>query len=137
MPTKAKTILIVDDDPDFIAIERMQLEAAGYTVVSAEGQQQAEETLKTLSPDMAIVDLMLEHMDGGFALCHHIKARTPAIPVIIVTGVTSETGLEFDASTAEERSWIKADLMLTKPVRFEQLLAEVQRLLEAYARKAG
>lgn len=137
MPDKAKTILIVDDDPDFLAIERMQLEAAGYKVVSAESQHQAEETLKTLSPDMAIVDLMLEHMDGGFALCHHIKARKTAIPVIIVTGVTSETGLEFDASTAEERSWIKADIMLAKPVRFEQLLAEVQRLLETYARKVG
>ena len=137
MPQPEKTILIVDDDPDFVTLERMQLESAGYKVVSAESQQQAEEILKTLQPDMAVVDLMLEHMDGGFALCHHIKSRSPVVPVIIVTGVTSETGLEFDASTAEERSWVKADVMLAKPVRFEQLLSEVERLLESYARKAG
>ena len=45
------------------------------------------------------------------------------MPVILVTAVASETGLDFDAATAEERGWIKADAVLDKPVRFEQLAA--------------
>ena len=73
-------------------------------------------------PDLAIVDLMMEYKDSGFALCYHIKKKDPSIPVILVTAVTSETGLEFDAATEEERSWVKADAMLAKPLRFEQLL---------------
>jgi CheY-like chemotaxis protein len=74
---------------------------------------------------------MMEHMDGGFALCYHIKKKNGRIPVILISAVTSETGLEFDAATDEERSWVKADVMLTKPVRFEQLKREIDRLLEA------
>jgi two-component system, OmpR family, response regulator len=71
----------------------------------------------------------MEHTDSGFTLCHHIKKRYPDVPVIIITAVTSETGLEFDSYTAEERSWVKADSMLSKPIRVEQLLREIERLL--------
>ncbi len=123
------TILIVDDDVDFREQVQFQLEAVGFGVVAAGGQVEAEAILKTLRPDMAIVDLMMEHMDGGFALCYHIKKIDASIPVILVTGVAGETGVEFDARTAEEKSWIKADAFLPKPVRFEKLIGEVRRLL--------
>lgn len=124
-----KTILLVDDDIDFLTLHRLQLEAAGYNVIVAEGQKPAEEVLARVRPDLAVVDLMLEQVDGGFALCYHIKRLAPKIPVILVTAVTSETSLEFDAATPEERSWVQADLMLTKPLRFEQLQREITRLL--------
>jgi len=129
--TQNKTILVVDDDLDFLTQHRIHLESIGYKVVTAEGQRQAEELLKTLRPDLAMVDLMMEHVDGGFSLCYHIKKLDPAIPVILVTAVSSETGLEFDATTKEEQSWVKADVMLAKPVRFEQLKREIERLLKA------
>jgi CheY-like chemotaxis protein len=125
-----KTILVVDDDVDFLTQHKIYLESLGYSVVTAESQRQAEEILKTLRPDLAMVDLMMEHVDGGFALCYHIKKIDPAIPVILVTAVSSETGLEFDASTQEERSWVKADVMLAKPVRFDQLKRELERLMK-------
>ncbi len=38
--------------------------------------------------------------------------------------------MDFDAATDEERSWIKADAMLAKPIRFEQLKREIDRLLK-------
>jgi CheY-like chemotaxis protein len=126
----AKTILLVDDDFDFIQQHKIQLEKAGFTVITAESQRRAEEMLAQTRPDLAIVDLMMEYKDSGFALCYHIKKKDPSIPVILVTAVTSETGLEFDAATEEERSWVKADAMLAKPLRFEQLLWEIQQLLK-------
>lgn len=127
--TKA-TILVVDDDPDFLLQERVQLEAAGYEVVAAPGRQEAEALLDGgLKPDMAMIDLMMEDVDAGFTLCHHIKVRYPDVPVIMVTGVTADTGLEFEAVTPDEKRWIKADAILSKPVRFEQLDREVRRLL--------
>jgi len=126
---KTKTVLLVDDDLDFLAQHQILLQNIGFTVVTAESQRQAEELLKTQKPDLAIVDLMMEHMDGGFALCYHIKKLDAKIPVILVTAVSSETGLEFDAATKEERSWVKADVMLSKPIRFEQLQREIERLL--------
>lgn len=122
-------ILLVDDDPDYLFQQRTVLEGAGYEVVAADGRGQAEEILRSVRPDLAILDLMMEEMDGGFTLCHRIKQVDPAIPVILITGVTRETGLEFDATTGEERSWIKADAILSKPTRFEQLKREIDRLM--------
>lgn len=129
------TVLLVDDDEDFRAQHEALLRAVGFNVVPAASQAQAEESLKARRPDIVILDLMLEHPDGGFALCYHIRKLDPTIPVILVSSVTSETGLEFDAATDEERSWVKADVFLSKPLRFEQLLAEMEKLLAGAVRE--
>ncbi|MBP6874503.1 MAG: response regulator [Candidatus Eisenbacteria bacterium] len=126
---ETRTVLVVDDDEDFRLQLVMQLEAAGFRVVAAEGETKAAELLQTLHPDLAVVDLMMEHLDGGFALSYKLKKMTPPVPVIMVTGVAAETGLDFSSTSETERSWIKADAMLTKPVRFEQLRREIDRLL--------
>jgi CheY-like chemotaxis protein len=125
-----KTILVVDDDPDFVDQMQAQLEAAGFRTITASTQREAEQVIAREPADLAIVDLMLENMDSGFSLCYHIKKRDPSRPVILVTAVATETGIEFDAATDEERSWVKADVMLAKPVRFEQLVREIHRLLK-------
>jgi CheY-like chemotaxis protein len=122
---------VVDDDVDLVAQMEVQLKASGYEVLPAYGQAEAEGVLARERVDLAVVDLMMEHADAGFALCHHIKKKDPAIPVIVVTAVLSETGLEFDAATAEERSWVKADAVLAKPVRYSQLHRKVEELLRS------
>ncbi|MDP8225844.1 MAG: response regulator [Candidatus Lernaella stagnicola] len=124
-----KTVLIVDDDVDYLTQMRIQLEAAGFTVIEAESEAEASKILAEQTPDIAIVDLMMENMDGGFVLCHRIKKRTPHVPVIMVTAVTSETGMEFDTTAEGSETWLKADAVLTKPARFEQLKREIDRLL--------
>ncbi|MFW6065252.1 MAG: response regulator transcription factor [Planctomycetota bacterium] len=123
------TILVVDDDPDFLTQQQVQLQAAGYDVVAARSADEAIQAAQTSQPDLAVVDIMMAHMDDGFVLCYRLKKHRTELPVIVVTAMASETGLEFDAATEEERSWVKADVMLTKPVRFEQLRAEIERLL--------
>lgn len=122
------TVLIVDDDPDFLFQQRLQLENAGYQVIEASNTQDARRKVAEGGYDLAILDLMMDEKDAGFTLSREIKNRDDSIPVILVTAVASETGLEFGAQTREERSWIRADALLDKPVRFEQLTREIQRL---------
>jgi len=129
----AKKILLVDDDIDFLAQMQTRLKTLQYEVIMAEGQQEAEKILAETKPDLAILDLMMEQVDGGFALAYHLKQKYPDVPVILCTAVANETGIEFDASTDEERTWIKADVFLPKPVRFEQLVREMERLLQEKA----
>jgi len=129
MSDKQKTVLLVDDDEDLILQMQLQFEAAGYNVATANSDKEGRELISEVAPDIAIVDLMMEEHDSGFALCHFIKRHDSSIPIILLTAVTSETGIDFDAVTDEERTWIKADLLLDKPVRFETLQAEVSRLL--------
>lgn len=126
-----KTVLLVDDDSDFLFQQRLQLESAGFHVVSAANSVEAAQLLEQRRPDLAVVDVMMENPDAGFTLCYHIRKRDPSIPVILVTSVNSETGMEFNTATELERSWIKADALLAKPVRFEQLRGEIDRLLKA------
>jgi len=123
-----KTVLLVDNDLDFLAQCKGQLEQAGYAVKTAESRREAEELCKAGKPDLVISEVMLEHADAGFTLCHHVKQCDANLPVILVTAVGAKTGLEFDAATAEERSWIKANAMLAKPIRFEQLQHLMERL---------
>ncbi len=125
-----RTVLAVDDDVDLLMQIRLQLEAAGFNVITAESEREAEKILENTRPDLAILDLMMENMDTGFTLSYHIKKKDPSIPVILVTAVTRETGFEFDISSSEERSWIKADAILDKPIRFEQLKREIERLVK-------
>jgi CheY-like chemotaxis protein len=125
-----KHILVVDDDPDFRVLQEMSLTAAGYTVTAAAGAAEARAWLARHTPDAAILDLMMEESDAGFVLSHEIKRRHPDLPVIIVTSVQRETDIEFDAATPEERAWIKADSLLSKPVRPEQITAALARLLK-------
>lgn len=122
-----RTVLIVDDDADCLLQERIHMEALGFTVETAESRADAETRLKSLRPDLAIVDLMMEDMDSGFTLCHHIKQLDADIPVIIVTAVTSETGMLFDKDQGAG-AWVKADAVLAKPVRPDQLQREINRL---------
>ena len=128
MSNEKKTVLVVDDDIDFLTQMEINFQGAGYAVVTADGQVSAEKKMEDFKPDVAVVDLMMENPDGGFALSYHIKKNSPKTKVILVTAVTSETGLEFDASTEEERSWVKADAFLAKPIRFEQLLREINKI---------
>ena len=125
-----RSVLIVDDDIDFVIQLKYQFENEGYEIISAEGQYEAEEILTDFLPDCAVVDLMLENVDGGITLASHIKRKDPTIPVVIVTSVSRDIGMKFEARTEEELSWMKADLILNKPVRFEQLLREINRLLK-------
>ncbi len=124
-----KTILVVDDDEDFREQMSLQLEAAGYNVVTADGEEAARRTLEDLNPDLAVIDLMMEHVDGGFTLAYRPQKRQPPVPVIMITAVASETGLDFASAAASESGWMRVDALLSKPVRPEQLRREIARLL--------
>jgi len=126
---KNHRVLIVDDDIDFVEQLDVVLSKAGFSVVKAMSKAEAEKLLDEQAPDIAIVDLMMENPDAGFVLCYKIKTVNPNIPVILVTSVSSETNIEFNPRTQEEKDWIKADAFLSKPIRFEQLKREMERLL--------
>lgn len=126
-----KKILIVDDDADQREILAIELQSAGYQVLTAEGEAAAEDLLMSTRPDLAVVDLMMDNMDSGFVLSHRIKQLYPETPVIILTSVAAETRLEFDIDPDDKQSWIKADAWIDKPVRAEQLCGEIERLLNA------
>jgi len=121
------TVLLVDDDTDFLVQGTLQLEQLGCRVIQAGSRREAVAILETTRPDAAVIDLMMEDPDAGFTLAYQIKSRYPQVPVIMTTAVTQATGLSFEKVPGQE--WIRADVILSKPVRAAQLKAELERLL--------
>ena len=127
--TAKKTILLVDDDQDYLYQLKIKVESFGFQTLLAEGQKEAEALIEKNKPDLAILDLMMENEDSGFILCYKMKKKYPDVPIIIATGVAAETGITFDINDENNRKWIKADRFLDKGIRTEKLKEEIDNLL--------
>jgi DNA-binding response OmpR family regulator len=130
MSSKIYTVLLADDDPDYLFQVAFYLRRAGYEVVAVESQAEAEQVITKMKPDIAVFDLMMESDDSGFILCYKLKRRYPEVPVILATAVSRETGITFGLNSGQDREWIRADLYLEKGVRPEQLDLEIKKLLK-------
>jgi CheY-like chemotaxis protein len=124
------TILVADDDPDYLFQTVFNLEKAGYKTMAVESQAEAESVIAKFKPHLAIFDLMMESDDSGFILCYKLKKKYPDVPVILATAVSSETGMTFNIDSEQAKLWIRADIYLEKGIRPEQLDREVMKLLK-------
>jgi CheY-like chemotaxis protein len=123
------SILIVQEDADSRAELKPQLSGSGFSVSEAESAEKAEELLKNGKYNLVIADLSLENSDSGFTLGYHLKRDYPAIPLILLSSAVNDYDIAFSRESNWERSWIKADVLFNKPVRFEQLLSGIQKVL--------
>jgi DNA-binding response OmpR family regulator len=122
--------MLIDDDFDLLKQMEIQFHHAGFNVVTANSEEIAEDILVSFKPDLVITDLMMENIDGGFSLSYHIKRIDPTIPVIVITGASKELGFKFQTNENEGNKWIKADAVLNKPIKFEELMKEVNKYLD-------
>ena len=120
---------MIDNDPDFRERTKLFLQDAGYKVTEAEGESQAYEIARKKKFGLAIVNLMLENSDSGFSLSYHFKQDYPNMPIVLMSSSNGKFGIDFSLESAAERSWIKADVLLNKPIRNEQLLHAVRQFL--------
>ena len=124
-------ILIVDDDYDFLEINRFFLEKAGYAVATATNPAEARQRIAERTPDLVITDLMMTSVDAGFTLSAELKGdpRTAAVPIIISTSVTSQLGFNFRPQTDADLAAMHVDAYFDKPIDGRALLAKVEELL--------
>ena len=124
-------ILIVDDDYDFLEINRHILERAGFRVATAASPTQAMERVAAETPDLVITDLMMSEVDSGFSLSRRLRddPRTTAVPIIMSTSVTTALGLDFTPHSADDLASMKVDAYFDKPLDPVALVAKVRELL--------
>jgi len=123
-----KHVLIVDDDVDFVKLYSLFLRNKGLVVSASYSAAEALETLKRVTPDVVVLDVMMEHFDSGFNVSRAIKERHPDLPVILMTAIGEETGLDFKPRTAEDHGAMHADAFLDKSASPEDLLAKISEL---------
>lgn len=113
-------VLLVEDDPDQLEIRRLLLEAAGYDVETAQTPAAARERFRASQPALVLMDLRLPRAEDGLSLIEHLRERSPAVPIIVLSGWASDL-----AGLAESG---RADRCLAKPVRSRELLRHVAQL---------
>lgn len=85
----AKTVLIVEDQIEFLAINKLYLERHGYHVLSAMDGEAGVKSAREHHPDLILMDFSIPRLDGLGAtaeLKHHRDTRD--IPVILLTAHT-------------------------------------------------
>jgi len=114
-------VLVVDDDADLLRLLAMRLTGAGYRVSTAESAEAAWAQLALERPQLVISDVQLPGEDG-LALFERIRAKHPALPVILLTA----HGTIPDAVEATSRGVFS---YLTKPFDGKALLEKVAQAL--------
>jgi len=118
-------ILVIEDSPVNMALTTAILENAGHVILQAETATAGIEIARRQCPDLVLMDLQLPDIDG-LAATRMLKAdrRTSAIPVIALTAFAMK-GDEDETRSAG------CDGYVTKPMRYKDFLAEVERVLGA------
>jgi DNA-binding response OmpR family regulator len=117
----ARTVMLVDDDPETIDILQIYLEHEGYRSVAALNGLEALKSVKELDPDLIILDLMLPIV-GGFQVCRHIREESQ-VPIVILTARLDEESRRASADMG-------VDDYISKPFSPKELMSRVKSLLE-------
>jgi two-component system alkaline phosphatase synthesis response regulator PhoP len=127
--SKKTKILLVDNDVDFIDLNKAVLENNGFEVVIAYSGAEGLDRVRFEQPDLIVLDLMMEKHDTGFGFARAIKAdpTTKDIPILMLTAVGSETGMDF--SQELDGYWMKTDDYANKPLLPEDLVKKINELL--------
>ncbi|AJC95331.1 response regulator transcription factor [Staphylococcus hyicus] len=119
----AVTCLIVDDDPEILDYVASRVEKEGYHAVKTPSGEAAEAYVAQHDIDIAIVDIMMDEMDG-FELCQILKYDYH-YPVIMLTA--------RDALTDKERAFLAGtDDYVTKPFEVSELMFRIKAVLRRY-----
>jgi two-component system alkaline phosphatase synthesis response regulator PhoP len=120
------TLLVVDDEPNILALAKLYLEQEGYRVEGVNNGADALSKMNSIKPSLIVLDLMLPDIDG-FEVCRAIRKKSD-VPILMLTArkedVDKIVGLELGA-----------DDYITKPFNPRELVARVKAILRRY--KAG
>ncbi len=124
MHTK-KRVLAVDDERHIVRLVQVNLERAGYDVITAYDGVEALEKVAEEPPDMIVLDVMMPRMDG-FAVLAELKKnpKTADIPVIMLTAKAQDADV-FKGWQSGVASY------LTKPFNPMQLLTWINETFQA------
>src|SRR5579864_182585 len=114
------TVLIVDDEPNLVELLKGYLERENLVVASASDGPSAVDAVRSVAPDVIVLDLMLPGFDG-FEVCRRVRQFTDAY-VLMLTA----RGEEIDRIVGLE---VGADDYLTKPFSPRELVARVKAML--------
>ena len=127
-----KKILVVDDDPNIVKLLTVNLEAAGYRVVSANDGAQAVKQARKEKPDLIILDILLKAESGYLVLdMLGMTAETSLIPIITMSGFTQEEIQKRTHYNKAETGQVNVVFFAPKPLDMEIFIERVGEFFKA------
>ncbi len=114
-------MLIVDDDEEILGILRDMLRLKGHAVTAVTDGEKAIKLVAREDYDLVLTDLGMPSV-SGWEIARHAKSKNPKLPVILVTG----WGAQYEEEDLSRRG---VDLVLSKPLSWERLMASINKLL--------
>jgi DNA-binding response OmpR family regulator len=115
---KKRTVLIVDDNPDIVALLRANLSATGFETLEAHNGEVALEKIDQARPDLVLLDLMMPVLDG-WAVLEALRTRPHRPPVIVLTAADAVINVD-----RAQRLGVTA--YVTKPFNLPELVGLVE-----------
>ncbi len=123
--TVVKSVLVVDDEQNFVSLLDWFLTKRGYQVRTALNGEEAMELVAKATPDLALIDIRMGPMDG-LSLLDEVKQRVPEIKLIMMTA--------YPTSDSRRHAFGKgASAYFTKPIDLQELLNTIHGLSETMA----
>ena len=124
-------VLIVDDDPGYHETIRAVLAPAGYSMVSAYSEREGLDAARRETPDIILLDIMMETTTDGFEFCREARCdpQIKHTPILGISAIEKMIGGYYPSDF--DPDLFPVDGYLSKPVTPEKLLAELKRLIPA------
>ena len=124
------TILIIDDDPDFVAVTKAILETKQYNVSFAYDPDEGYAKMEEEMPDAIILDVMMGRGAGGFVFARKMRkdSRFDKTPILMLTSMREQTGFDFPGERIHDK-FLPVDDYVEKGVEPQALLDKIEKLL--------
>ncbi|OGU72531.1 MAG: response regulator receiver protein [Ignavibacteria bacterium RBG_16_34_14] len=120
-------IAVIDDDPDILEACSLILASKGFKVITANNPSDGYKIVIENSPDLIILDVMMDEQDDGFFLAQKFRREKIKTPILMFSSVSQTTGMEYGKSDL-----VPVDEFVEKPVSPKELLEKVEKLLALY-----
>lgn len=118
-------IAVIDDDPDILEASSLVLKTKGHEVITADNPKDGYTIVKEKTPDLIILDVMMDEPDDGFFLAQKFRRENITTPIIMYTSVSKTVGMDFGKSEI-----VPVDDFVEKPITPELLIKKVESLLK-------
>jgi len=133
-----KRLLMIDDDPDFVAGVRAILVKAGYEVDVAHNPKDGFAALERQPYDLLLLDIMMGRGAEGVMVARKLgkDPKLRNMPVLIITGIREQMAYLFPGAAVHPH-FVEVDELVEKPVQPKLLLEKVAFLLKTAAARAS
>lgn len=117
-------IVIIDDDTDILEASSLVLSSKGYEVLTASNPDAGYRLVHEHSPNLIILDVMMNEPDDGFFLAQQFRKENINSPIIMYSSISKSIGMEYGVSEI-----VPVNEFVEKPVSPDELIEIVEKYL--------